>query len=63
MIIRMLKQSDMLKCPHCIMVPEHYRDDGSCKCNDPSATIMLEWGYVWSYEKQQWVSPPETLDD
>jgi hypothetical protein len=32
--VRMIKQSDMQKCPHCIMVPSHYREDGTCK-----------WGY------------------
>ncbi len=45
--IRIIKQSDMLKCPHCIMVPEHYRDDGTCKCDDPTATVMADWGYTW----------------
>jgi hypothetical protein len=45
--IRMLRQSDMLKCPFCIMVPGHYRQDGTCKCNDPEHRKMMiaEWGY------------------
>ena len=42
-----LKQSSMLKCPHFIMVFEHYREDESCKCDDPTATEMADWGYTW----------------
>jgi hypothetical protein len=45
--VRMIKQSDIGKCPHFIMLPQHYRDDGSCKCNDPNETVMKEWGYKW----------------
>ena len=45
--IRTLQQASMAKCPHCIMLPEHYRDDESCRCNDPNHTEMAEWGYVW----------------
>ena len=55
MIIRQIRQSDMLKCPHCIMMAEHYRDDGSCLCNDPEATVMAEWGYRWDAYSHQWV--------
>ena len=45
--IRMIKQSDMLKCPHCIVMPDHYREDGTCKCDDPveQAMMIKEWGY------------------
>jgi len=46
--VRMIKQSDIGKCPHVIMVASHYRDDGSCRCNDKSHTKMREWGYRWS---------------
>lgn len=45
--IRMIKQSDIAACPWSILVPSHYRDDGSCRCDDPTHTEMLEWGYVW----------------
>lgn len=47
------------KCPHLILVGEHYRTDGSCKCNDPNETVMTEWGYVWSDTTKRWESPPE----
>jgi len=63
MNIRIIKQSDMMKCPHFIMIPNHYRDDGTCKCNDKNETVMAEWGYVWSDEKKRWdISDYETTD-
>lgn len=43
------------RCPHYILVPEHYREDGICKCNDPGALEMREWGYKWSRKKGLWV--------
>lgn len=52
--VRTLRQSDMQKCPHFIMVPEHYRPDGTCKCNDPNEAIMAEWGYTWDAAQAQW---------
>jgi hypothetical protein len=37
----------MLACPFAIMVPEHYRDDESCKCDDADerARMIAEWEY------------------
>jgi len=32
--VRMIKQSDIMKCPLFIMVPEHYKADGTCLCFD-----------------------------
>jgi hypothetical protein len=49
-----IKQSDMLKCPHCIIAFEHYRPDGSCRCNDENHKEMKEWGYKWSKSEQRW---------
>ncbi len=40
-IVGMVKQSDIIKCPHIILVSEHYREDGSCKCDDPEEQRML----------------------
>lgn len=53
--IRMIKQSDIGKCPHFIMVPEHYREDGTCKCNDPveQAMMIKKWGYKKSDFKKK----------
>ena len=45
---------DPQKCPHFIFVGDHYRADGSCKCDNPNETIMASWGYVWSDKTKQW---------
>lgn len=45
--IRKIKSSDIAKCPFVIFVPEHYRADGTCKCDDPTEQqrMIEEWGY------------------
>jgi hypothetical protein len=45
--IRVIKQSDMLRCPHVILMEAHYREDGSCRCDDVNHRIMHDWGYRW----------------
>jgi hypothetical protein len=44
---REIAQSDLRKCPFVILVPDHYREDGSCKCDDRAerAKMIAEWGY------------------
>lgn len=32
--VRVIKMSDIALCPSLILVPEHYRDDGSCRCDE-----------------------------
>jgi hypothetical protein len=54
MNVRILKQSDILKCPYCIMMPEHYNQDGTCRCTDPTHTEMKEWGYKWDKTLLRW---------
>jgi hypothetical protein len=46
--VQYIMQSDMFKCPFAIMVPEHYRPDGSCKCNDPAERQRMidDWEYT-----------------
>ena len=46
--IRYLNHSDMRKCSFAIMVTEHYRADGSCKCDDAEHRKLMisEWGYM-----------------
>lgn len=46
--IRRIKQSDMRKCPFFIMMMEHYRDDGSCKCDDAEHRkyMIKNWEYT-----------------
>ena len=55
--IREISQDAMRACPHFIMVAEHYRADGSCRCNDAEHNEMLEWGYKW--HNGQWESTEE----
>lgn len=45
--IRAIKQQLIMECPHYIIMPQHYRDDDSCRCDDPTHTEMEEWGYAW----------------
>jgi len=45
--VREIRQSDIAKCPHYIMVPEHYRYNGTCRCDDPEHSEMRDWGYKW----------------
>jgi len=45
--IRFIKQSDIGKCRFCIFAPEHYREDGTCKCDDLEHRkhMIKNWGY------------------
>jgi len=45
--VKIIKQSDILRCPQCIMVSSHYREDGTCKCDDKEEQAMMikKWGY------------------
>lgn len=45
--VRFIPQSAMMRCPNFIIVPEHYRANHTCKCDDPNETVMKEWGYKW----------------
>jgi hypothetical protein len=42
-----IQQTSIKGCPHYIMVPEHYRPNGTCKCDDPveQARMIAEWDY------------------
>lgn len=44
---RTLKQSAIANCPFYIFAPEHYRDDGTCKCSNAEHRKMMirEWEY------------------
>jgi hypothetical protein len=52
--VREIKQSDIAKCPHAIFVADHYRADGTCKCDDPNEKVMAEWGYHWDDKLKRW---------
>jgi hypothetical protein len=47
------------KCPHLILTPEHYRNNGSCKCDDPNDPNMKDWGYTWDQNKKRWIGSDE----
>jgi hypothetical protein len=51
-----LKQSDMRRCRFAILLPSHYRDDGTCRCNDAEHREMKEWGYRWSQREHRWTA-------
>jgi hypothetical protein len=53
--VRVISQADLLACPHCILVASHYRENGTCKCDDAGESIMAEWGYHWNEEKGRWL--------
>ena len=46
-VLTRMKQSDIRKCKFAIILPDHYREDGSCKCDDHThRNMMIEaWGY------------------
>ncbi len=48
MEVRVLKKSDIFKCRFMILTSEHYRQDGSCKCDDPEhrEKMKREWDYT-----------------
>lgn len=48
LVVTRTVQARVRSCPFLILVPEHYRDDGSCRCNDPEHREMMkrEWKYT-----------------
>jgi len=52
--VRMIRQADIQRCPHLIMAPEHYRENGTCRCDDRWHSEMREWGYRW--RKGRWAA-------
>lgn len=46
--VREIKQSSINRCPHVILVANHYRADGSCRCDDADHSEMKQWGYRWN---------------
>ncbi len=49
-----VKLSSLASCRHLIMDAAHYRDDGSCRCDDPDHE-MNKWGYIW--DGSRWCTP------
>ncbi len=49
--------SEMIQgCAHLILVPSHYRSDGSCRCDDATHSEMKEWGYTWNDTDGRWTA-------
>ena len=46
--LREIPRTSIANCPFAIFGSQHYRDDGTCKCNDPDERVMLmrDWGYA-----------------
>ncbi len=59
--MRVLSWDNIMKCPYFILMPEHYRSDGSCRCNDPDHPEMAKWGYEW--KNGSWRAPEGNFDD
>ncbi len=54
--VRHFRREDIDKCPFFIMTPEHYREDGSCKCsNREHRTMMIR---EWEYTEEQFDDIP-----
>lgn len=45
--VRLIKQSDIGRCPFVIFAPEHYRGNGSCKCTNAEHRkyMVKRWEY------------------
>ncbi len=54
MIARTISLRMIRACPYLILLPEHYREDGSCRCDDPEAPEMVRGGYTWDAEAGRW---------
>lgn len=54
---RTIDQPSIASCPHFILVADHYRADGSCRCDDSGHAEMAAWGYVW--KDGSWRNPEE----
>lgn len=52
--VRFISSDAIRSCPWCILMPQHYRSDDTCRCDDPEHTDMAEWGYVWDDETRRW---------
>jgi hypothetical protein len=55
-IVRHLSGDGIRKCRFFIMNPDHYREDGSCKCNDPDHRAMMIRS--WEYSKEDFEGIP-----
>lgn len=58
----LVRFSSVAACPHLIMDASHYREDGICRCDDPTHP-MNQWGFLWDGSRWQAPAPgPPQLD-
>lgn len=55
-IVRVLTAAQIRGCQFFIFDPDHYREDGPCRCDDPDHEVMSDWGYDWDEEQGRWVA-------
>jgi len=53
---RCLNGASVARCPHLILAAAHHRDNGTCRCDDPTHS-MGEDGYRWDARQRRWLSP------
>ena len=53
--VRHVAHADITACPHVILDPEHYRADGTCRCDDEGHQEMASWGYSWDADQGRWI--------
>jgi hypothetical protein len=51
-----MQQGMIKECPHVIFTPDHYRADGSCRCDEKDNADMREWGYTWDDRQGRWAA-------
>ncbi|MFN8090471.1 MAG: hypothetical protein U0R81_16145 [Mycobacterium sp.] len=49
-----VKLSTITKCPQLILDAWHFRQDGTCRCDDPEHTVMVGAGYLWDAKVHRW---------
>lgn len=59
---RIIHRDSLLACPYVIMMPSHYDAAGKCRCEDPTHTEMVEWGYAWRESESRWVATAESWE-
>lgn len=56
MQVKTISMADIRRCPNFILAPIHYRDDGTCRCDDQTHTEMHGWGYAWAPSLGRWAT-------
>lgn len=54
--VQIITSEQLDSCDYTIFIPSHYRDDGTCRCDDPNDPDMAGWGYVWSDKRKKWLA-------